>query len=137
MAESDLNDRLRSALAGYDPVRVENSVGPGTPDINFSLGWIESKQVAHWPSRADTVLALRHYTTQQRAWHVKRRAVGGVVWVAIEVHGETFIFDARDAAQGLGITWTRADMYKRARYHSPRWNARDVRDFLTRIARNG
>lgn len=116
--EADLNGRLRAALAGMDPVRVENAAGggEGTPDINYITGWIESKYAKRWPARPTTRLALEHYTEQQRRWHVKRRASHGRVHVILEVGGKgggVYVLDALDAAQGLGRTMTR-DMVRSA-----------------------
>lgn len=129
MAESDLNKRLQSALSHRDPVRVENAVGPGTPDIEYVGGWIESKLLKQWPKRLDTIVQVRHYVPEQRAWHVKRRKAGGRVHVVIQIGDDVLVFDAMDAAQGLGF-WTRAEMNRIAVYVLCPWDAGKFRRFI-------
>lgn len=130
MAESDLNDRIRRALRQWDPVRVENAVGPGTPDINYVRGWIESKYEDEWPAKPGTVLRLKRYAPEQRAWHVRRCAAGGTVFVALEVGSEFHLFAADMAARYLGTEWTRADCRACALLWSPTWDEGRVRKFF-------
>lgn len=134
MIETDLNKRITSALADQDPRRVENSVGPGTPDINFVGGWIEDKMVA-FPKRADTVVAVDHYTSKQRAWHRRRCAAGGKVFVALQdsVSGAVYLFNAWDAAAHLGIDWTVETIASKSLIHLPEWDPREFRKQLLRL----
>lgn len=136
--EGDFNDDLRVALAGLDPCRVENAVGPGTPDINFLGGWIESKSIPAFPKRDTTVVALDHYTNTQRGWHVRRRMAGGVVLVALRVQQtrETFAFDALEAAQHLGVHWTANDLRINAALWLKCWNVDEFRTWLAKGAYN-
>jgi hypothetical protein len=129
MAEKNLNDRIREGLRGFDSIRVENSVGPGTPDIEYIGGWIESKQLEAWPVRSDTAVRVPHYTSQQRAWHSRRRRAGGRVFVVIEVARDVFVFDGADAASGLGH-WTQAQMLARALLHMRPWNREQFHQFI-------
>lgn len=102
--ESNFWDRVRPLLAGLDPVRVENAVNPGTPDVNCLLGWIELKQVRSedMPKRANTVLRLDHFTPEQRAWLTRRAYFGGACWVLLLL-GETWLLIVgRTAAEHLG-----------------------------------
>lgn len=129
--EKDLNADVMDALGGLDPVRVENSVGEGTPDINWRGGWIEDKYVKSWPKRAATVVAVPKYTTEQRAWHMRRTNAGGFVWVVIRVgQSETFLFSGLQAAKHLGVDWTREDVNREAirKYHP--WDRNRFRDFF-------
>lgn len=133
MIERDLNDKIRAALAGFDPVRVENAlIGPGTPDISWAHGWVESK-VREMPLDIDRVVALEHYTKKQRAWHVRRANVGGLVHVALmdtrEPHA-WWLFKGRAAASHLGVDWTRRDMAQRAVAMGDRWDGRVFRRAL-------
>lgn len=130
--ETDLNKRICAALRGLDPIRVENPVFPGTPDINYRDGWIESKQLDALPKRAGTIVKVEHYVPEQRSWHIRRQAAGGTVWVALDVRatGETFVWHGREAAQFLGVCWTAQDMRDHASYLSPRWNTDDFRRFF-------
>lgn len=131
MAESDLNGLIQTALAGMDPKRVENSADPGTPDINYTTGWIESKFMKSWPVRHGP-LRVPHYVREQRGWHMGRRHAGGRVHVVIQVVHEVFVFDAADAAQHLGFDWNREAMVSAALLHMPRWDGRAFRNFVNR-----
>jgi hypothetical protein len=106
MSESDLNRRLMCALdhAGLDPHRIENTVSDGTPDIEFVGGWIESKVLRRWPKKAALVVQCKHFTREQRGWHVRRAVLGGRSWVVLEVAGEVLIFEGPVAANHLGRT---------------------------------
>jgi hypothetical protein len=101
----------RPLLAGLDPVRIESPMTEGNPDVNYVGGWIELKAVRTWPKRPDTPLRIDHYTIEQRAWHQRRRAAGGKVFLLLKV-GETewLLFDARTAALDLGHV-SRARLY--------------------------
>lgn len=132
MAEKNLNDRILEALAGRDPMRVENAVGPGTPDIEYIGGWIESKQLPDYPKKAKTVVRVDHYVRGQRGWHMRRRAAGGRVHVVIEVARDVYVFDAYAAAQHLGIDWTRRDMVEHAAVVMSPWDYATFRGFITR-----
>jgi hypothetical protein len=76
-------ERMRQA--GFDPVAVENSVHMGTPDVNYTHGWIELKILDEWPKRESTAVKIRHYTQQQKTWAIRRRAAGGTVWFLLRV----------------------------------------------------
>ena len=80
---------------------VENSVGPGTPDVNCIPGWLELKWLRYWPKRKETVVALPHYTKQQRMWLRKRWSLGGGAWLLLQCRREWLLFDA-PAAQAVG-----------------------------------
>lgn len=129
MAEADLNKRIRAAILHRDPVRVENGVGPGTPDIEYIGGWIESKMLKAWPKRADTIVRLGHYRPDQRGWHVRRRKAGGRVHVVLQIANDVLVFDALDAAKGLGF-WTREQMNKMAVCAMYPWSAAKFRTFI-------
>ena len=90
--------------AKLDPVRVENAVHPGTPDLNLATGvWIELKAIAGWPARQQTVVRLTKYTPQQRVWLLRRWRAGGGAWLALYVASCRlwYLFDG-EAAQTIG-----------------------------------
>lgn len=111
--EQTLNDRLRDAFRVFHFVRVENSVSDGTPDISTVKGWVESKVATRV---GDSAVKIPHYTREQRAWHVAHRSAGGACFVALELKGRAgsasafYLLDALDAAQHLGLDWTRYDL---------------------------
>jgi len=99
MSEIDtMRPRVVKALRPLHAVAVENSVGPGTPDINYADGWIELKWLRRWPARQDTVVRIDHYTPQQRVFAVKRRRVDGDCWMLLQVREQWLLFDGAVAA---------------------------------------
>lgn len=129
--ETDLNKRICAALADLDPRRVENTVGHGTPDINYLHGWIEDKQIA-FPKRPTTIVKLEHYTPQQRAWHRKRRQAGGLCFVALEDSdsGTFYLLDAFKAAAHLGVDWTVEGIRRGAMLVQRPFDGRRFRKFI-------
>ena len=98
---------------GIDPVSVENSVGPGTPDLNYLDGWLELKWARDWPKRDSTPLRMPHFTIQQRRWLARRQRAGGRAFVLLKVAREWLLFDGDTAGRILGES-TRAELYDRA-----------------------
>ena len=106
--ESLMWKKLRPVLiaAKLDPVRVENPIHPGTPDVNLSTGgWIELKCVDGWPARESTRLRIGHYTPQQRVWLYRRwKHAPGSTFLLLEVRaaGQWLLFDGDVAAKIVG-----------------------------------
>ena len=96
-------DALRPILRKLDPVRIESPrTGSGTPDVNYTHGWIELKYMPKWPPRGGP-LRVRHFTKEQRAWHLRRRRAGGRSFVLLKVGAtEWLLFDGAVAAVLLG-----------------------------------
>lgn len=104
-------DALRPLLRTLDPVRVENPMNPGTPDVNITSGWIELKFAERWPPRGGP-LRLEHFTKQQKVWLTKRRLRGGLAFLLLKVgEGEWLLFDGAVAARYLG-TATQDQLYR-------------------------
>ena len=87
---------------GLDPVRVENSACPGTPDVNYTGGWIELKHENEWPKRVDTPLRVPHFTPQQRVWLIRRYLKGGRAFMLLRVKHDWLLFDGVTAAKIVG-----------------------------------
>lgn len=106
--ESAMWKRLRPILveAKLDPVRVENPIHPGTPDVNLCDGrWIELKCIPQWPVRAASCVRIRHYTPQQRVWLYRRwKAAPGSTLLLLEVRAaqQWLLFDGDVAAKIVG-----------------------------------
>lgn len=102
--ESIFWDSVRPLLAGLHPVRIENAVAMGTPDVNCSLGWIELKQVEEKdiPKRPGTIFRLDHFTPEQRIFQLKRAIAGGPCWLLLLLGREWLLFSSRVAADRLG-----------------------------------
>ena len=119
-AESEMWRKLRPILlaAKLDPVRVENPIHPGTPDVNMADGrWIELKCIPAWPVRASTVVRIWHYTPQQRIWLYRRwKCAPGSTLLLLEVRADQqwLLFDGDVAAKIVGRVTT-ADHRKNAR----------------------
>ncbi len=102
MSEQTMARAVRKALLGLDPIRVENPAHPGTPDVNYTHGWIELKWVRAWPKREGTKLSLEHFTQQQRVWIQRRSRNGGKVLVLLKVATDWLLYDGATAAEHLG-----------------------------------
>ena len=102
MSEAAMWDSLRPVIRSLDPVRVENPIVPGTPDVNYNHGWVELKFAERWPPRGGP-LRVDHFTRQQRTWLTRRRKAGGLAFLLLKV-GETewLLFDGAVAAAMLG-----------------------------------
>ena len=94
--------RVRKALKGLDPVRVENRVEYGTPDVNLVGGeWLELKWVRKAPKRGG-ILKIDHYTQEQKTWCERREHAGGRVFVLLKVSQEWLLFSGHIAVKYLG-----------------------------------
>lgn len=100
---------------GLDPHRVENVLGVGTPDTNYTHGWIELKYLDAWPKRETTIVALPKLRERkaQVVWLTRRWRRGGPAYLLLQVGGELLLFAGCDVAlvrDGL----TRNGMYEKA-----------------------
>jgi hypothetical protein len=106
--ESSMWKKLRPFLvdAKLDPIRVENPIHPGTPDVNLCTGlWIELKYLAGWPARDTTIVRIPHYTPQQRVFLFQRWHIApGSTFLLLEVRAEKqwLLFDGNVAAKVVG-----------------------------------
>ena len=104
MSEQHMRGRVVRALRSVHAVAVENPALPGTPDINYVEGWIETKWLRDWPTNSTTRVKIDHFTPQQRVWHVKRRLAGGTCWVLLQCKKEWILLDGAVAALHLNQT---------------------------------
>lgn len=92
--------------ARLDPVRVENPIHPGTPDVNLADGrWIELKCIPAWPVRVDSIVRIAHFTPQQRVWLYQRWTYApGSTLLLLEVRAvdQWLLFDGDVAAKVVG-----------------------------------
>lgn len=114
--EAHLWELLRPRMAGLDPVRIENMVTVGVPDVNYTRGWIELKAIRGWPKRETTIVKLDHFMPQQRGWLVRRRQAGGRAFVLLSVGDEWILFDGAVAAIYLGRV-TKAELFGHCLQH--------------------
>ena len=103
MSEGSLWSRVRKALRHLDPVRIENRLEKGTPDVNC-VGdiWIELKWQRKAPKRGG-ILKLDHdMTLEQRIWAIRRHKAGGKTYVLLKIGPEYLLFKGYIAAEFLG-----------------------------------
>lgn len=97
---------------GLDPVRVENSISEGLPDINYVHGWVELKHVPRFPVRPTTTVKCRHFTKEQRAFLKRREANGGKAFLLIKIEDYWALFKGAVAADKIGkITKSEFPLY--------------------------
>lgn len=111
-----MRSRVTHALRPLDAMAVENSVQPGTPDVEFIGGWIELKSLAEWPKRADTPVVVGHFNQFQRMWLTRRCKRGGRAWLVLRVGTEWLVLDGAVAAATVG-TATRRELIEAAQHH--------------------
>ena len=103
---------------GWDPVRVENGVDQGCPDVNTIHGWFEYKHVKEWPKRGGP-LRIPHFTAQQRVWLRRRWRAHGEgdsghgAWLLMQVDKDVLLFDGESAAKFVGVA-NKRDLFEAA-----------------------
>jgi len=109
MRESGLWGTMKRNLGsvkGLHMVRLENSAGNGTPDVNGCYRgqdfWAELKYLAEFPVRPSTVVRIPHFTDEQRLWLKSRGEAGGLAWLFVQVGREYLLFDHVNA-QEIGV----------------------------------
>ena len=90
MSEKALWEWLREKLKNQGVMqRVENRVGPGTPDVAYCFlgvsGWIELKEIHDWPKRKNTLVRVDHFTEEQRSWLRSWHNAGGRSFLLLRV----------------------------------------------------
>lgn len=103
MSEKTMRGRVVKELKGLDAMPVENPVRPGTPDVNFTTGWMELKWMRRWPRNCDTSpVLLPHFTPQQRIWLRRRWEACLGAWLLLQVGQEWLLFTGGEAAAIVG-----------------------------------
>lgn len=94
--------RVRRAISDLDPVRIENRVEKGTPDVWYIEGAIELKWQRRIPKRGG-ILKLDHdMTLEQRIWAIRRNRAGGKCFLLLKIGSEWLILHGYTAAEFLG-----------------------------------
>lgn len=129
------HDHVRPVLQAHrlDPVRIENAVSIGVPDVNYKDGWIELKYAASWPRRDKTPLRLPHFTPQQRVWLRRRWRLGGRAFLLLRVVDEFMLFDGGFAADYVGLV-ERAVLYNKCVTRDEKFGLRFIHELTkTRV----
>lgn len=114
---------------GLDPIRVENVVNPGHPDLDYTHGNIELKYMERFPARPGTKVTVPELTGEQVAWITRRTRKGGLAWLLVRVGAEWFLWAGKDVwavRQGL----TQAEWRERASLILAQPISRESRDRL-------
>lgn len=115
MIETSAWDSIQPLLKalGLDPIRVENVLHPGHPDVDYTHGNIELKYMERFPVRPDTKVKVPKLKGEQVAWITRRARKGGLVWLLVRVGSEWFLWAGEqvwEVRQGL----TQAEWRERA-----------------------
>lgn len=102
MTERNSWKALRERLRPFGKVvRVENVVGPGTPDVCYCLrgvtGWLEMKHANKWPARETTPLVIPSLTLDQVLWMKEWEQAGGTAWLYLTVGPVEFLLTPAQA----------------------------------------
>lgn len=123
MSESSLRGRVCKVLRDYglDPVSVENSVCPGTPDVNYIGGWLELKYVRE-PAKTVPV-QVYHFSPQQKIWLRNRWHLGGNAYLLLQCAKKYFLFNGCAAGRLLNtLTYETLEAGVHVgRYGTERW----------------
>ena len=92
-----MRHRVIRALKPLDAISVENSVHPGTPDVNCVGAWIELKRLKGW-TKTRHLPAMPHYRQEQRIWLRRRWRAGGVALFLLQIGTEWLLFDGEIAS---------------------------------------
>ena len=115
MSEADQRRKVIKALKPLDAFRADPpGVPAGTPDVNYSEGWIELKWLRYWPVRDNTVVRIDHFTDKQREFLKRRWELGGNAWLLLQRRQEWLLFHGLDAHDYVG-NLTRTGLYRCAR----------------------
>jgi hypothetical protein len=115
--ETRLSNRLLKTLKKFHAIPVENPKCPGTPDISYIGGWVETKALDEWPKKEKTPLRVDTFTDKQRIWLKKEAACGGNAFVMLQIGKEYLILDGLYAANYLGYS-TKAELIENALWYS-------------------
>lgn len=103
MSEATQSRNVLDAIKPLNPQRVENRVGPGTPDINYIEGWLELKWLPGWPENCDRdPVLIHHFTPQQRVWLGVRWRAGGAAYLLLQVGTDWLLFTGEAARAFVG-----------------------------------
>lgn len=114
------------AGCGLDPRRVENVVGPGHPDVDYTHGNIELKALETFPKMIQTPVRIETFTGEQAGWLGQRWEAGGLAWLMVRVGGGWFLFDGWTAVTQVYRGMNAADWHTFAALSVPprvRWGA--------------
>jgi hypothetical protein len=114
MNEAQFRVKVVGLLRPWHAIAVENRVCAGTPDVNFSKGWIELKVLSAYGQPSKPVV-IHHFTPQQRVWLMKRSRAGEKTFLFLHVvaQNEFILLDGYAAALHLNKL-TRCQLHEKA-----------------------
>jgi len=80
--------------------RHEDNISKGIPDVSFAInnngqkinGWMELKHIKSFPKKRDSIIAIDHYTDDQRKWLLENYETGGATFLFIKIDREYYLF---------------------------------------------
>jgi len=122
------------ALHNFHAVAVENPIWPGTPDVNYSLGWIELKELKGWPEQEDTPVLIDHFTQEQRLFSKMRGRAGGSSILILKVGNEWLFFNGEPVWESVGKV-CKADLFLYAqKYFAKNPSLDELRDAVLTVS---
>jgi hypothetical protein len=79
----------------------------GIPDLSYDIegmpgsGWIELKRLKDWPVRPGTIVRIKHYSPEQKAWILRHGRFNERTFLYLQVASDHLLFD-HETAQDVG-----------------------------------
>ncbi|HUV84270.1 MAG TPA: hypothetical protein VMV86_01090 [Methanosarcinales archaeon] len=95
--------------------RLEVLSGVGVPDCSYSMedlpgaGFIEIKRIVAWPKRESTIVQLKHFSPQQKAWMKLHGPFVQRIFLLLQAEKEYMLFPWTVVDQIGGLN--KVDMY--------------------------
>lgn len=81
----------------HSAIRHENAAHTGTADVSFCCrarghGWMELKHEHNWPARSSTIVRLKRFTDEQKAFLKEKGQGGGNTWLLLQIENDHLLY---------------------------------------------